>query len=84
MNDSAEVLMKKIEERISFLLKTKNPKKEFQTMCELQKEHGPHLTKSEAEDYVIEGLVKVYNDRELDHLWYQFKNTRATPQTQAA
>jgi hypothetical protein len=66
-------MMKKVEERVGQLLNTKTPKEDLENMCKLQKEHSPNLTDSEAKDYVIHGLVKTYDDHELDNLWYQAK-----------
>lgn len=71
---STEILMQKIEARVAYLLKTESPKEDLENMYRLQKEHHPHLSREQAEDYVILGLVETHKDHELDHLWYQYKN----------
>ncbi len=77
-------LMKQIEKRISHLTESSDPKKELQNMCRLQIEHTPHLSQTEAKDYVILGLIESHKDHELDHLWYQFKNLAEESSEEAA
>ena len=77
-------LMNKIESRVSHLIKCKDVKQDLQDMCRLQIEHAPHLTKEEAKDYVIMGLIETHKDHELDHLWYQFKNLTEESSEEAA
>lgn len=84
MATSNQSLLLKIEQRVSTLLKTKTPKEDLQDMYRLQKEHTPHLTQEEAEDYVILGLIETHKDHELDHLWYQYKNALEEGVTEAA
>lgn len=84
MANSNQELIAKIEARVSTLLSTNSPKEDLQNMYRLQQEHAPHLTKSEAEDYVILGLIETHNDHELDHLWYQYKNQSEEGVTEAA
>lgn len=81
---SSTELMTMIEKRVSNILNSEKPKQELEIMFRLQQEHSPHLTQTEAEDYVIQGLVQTYNDHELDHLWYQFKNLKTLINEEAA
>lgn len=84
MTKNSEQLMSKIEARVSVILGTKTPKEDLDNMCRLQREHTPHLTRNEAEEYVIQGLIETYRDHELDHLWYQFKNISEEKSVEAA
>jgi hypothetical protein len=76
--------MKQIEQRVSQLINSSDPKQDLQNMCRLQIEHAPHLTQTEAKDYVILGLIESHKDHELDHLWYQFKNLSEETTEEAA
>lgn len=84
MTITGESLLIKIEARISVLLGTSTPKDDLQNMYRLQKEHTPHLSQVEAQDYVIMGLVETHDDHELDHLWYQYKSQLEESSTEAA
>lgn len=77
-------LMEKIETRVSHLINSQNPKTDLEDMYRLQREHTPHLSQSEAQDYVIQGLIEIHKDHELDHLWYQFKNLSEQSSEEAA
>jgi hypothetical protein len=84
MTNKSNELMNKIEMRVSHLINTKDPAGDLKDMYRLQMEHTPNLTHSEAQDYVIQGLIEIHKDHELDHLWYQFKNTSEESSEEAA
>lgn len=67
----------KVLDRLAVLLKTGYPEHELSMMAELQREMQPHLSEQVSFDLVILGIIKTYEDYDLDFYWSQYMQERA-------
>ena len=59
-----------IYKRIELLFDCQNGKQLFQSMVDLQTEMLPELPTESAQSFVIYGIIKEFEDRQLDQLWF--------------
>jgi hypothetical protein len=59
-----------IYKRIETLFSCQNGEHLFTSMVTMQLELYPSLDQQTAESFVVFGVIKEFNDRELDRLWY--------------
>lgn len=62
----------KVMERLSYLLQTDDPENELSLMAELQREMQPHLSEQVSFDLVVLGIIKTYEDHDLDYWWTEY------------
>ncbi|MDD0852277.1 hypothetical protein HBN50_04170 [Halobacteriovorax sp. GB3] len=63
-----------IDQRVATLMETKNIEHEMNLLFDLQKEQTPFYNSETIESLVYLGIIKTYNDRALDFLWYTYQN----------
>lgn len=66
----------KVMERLSYLLQTEDPENELSLMAELQREMQPHLSEQVSFDLVVLGIIKTYEDHDLDYWWTEYIHMR--------
>jgi hypothetical protein len=59
-----------IYRRIETLFACKNGEQLFASMVTMQLEISPEILQETAESFVIYGIIKEFDDRKLDALWY--------------
>ena len=66
----------KVLQRLSLLLQTDDPENELSIMAELQREMQPHLSEQVSFDLVVLGIIKTYEDHDLDYWWTEYIHQR--------
>jgi hypothetical protein len=66
VNNSKETVYKRIET----LFSCSNGEQLFLSMVSMQLELSPELNQETAESFIIYGIIKEFDDRELDRLWF--------------
>ncbi|MGB0453586.1 MAG: hypothetical protein ACPGJV_07705 [Bacteriovoracaceae bacterium] len=72
MSDSYQMVL----DRLSMILQTRDPESEMSVLAELQQEMQPHLSMQAAYDLVIIGIIKTYEDYDLDFWWSKYVEER--------
>jgi hypothetical protein len=75
---------KNIYKRIESLFSCANGEELFASMVTMQLELAPELNSQTAESFVIFGIIKEFDDRELDRLWYFYLTQSFSKRTAAA
>lgn len=70
---SIENLLEQINSRLTILSKQPFSERLLQELMTLQKEQEPSIDDKDALLLVLDGLVKLYRDRSLDYLCFEYK-----------
>lgn len=67
---TADHIKETIYKRIETLFNCKSGKGLFNSMVDLQLELQPEISKDLAESFVVYGIIKEFEDYQLDKLWF--------------